>query len=472
MWRIFRVLAVASGCLLLARISAAANPLGPLAGIANRYKMPAQSISALVQDVVSARPLLAINAQVPRNPASTLKLLTTFVALDTLGPIYAWRTEVYALGPINKGVLKGDLLLKGFGDPYLLEDQLWQLLGELRRKGVQRITGDLVIDDSHFAPPASDPAAFDGQAYRLYNVLPNALQINFKAVTFIFTPRADGQGVLVRTNPELPNLKITNQLQLERGRCRGVLATVQLRVPDPVAADAVVLSGRYQTGCGEQTLPRTLLTPASYAYGLFRRLWAQWGGVLEGGVRRGVQPAPTRPLLVWHSPPLAELIRPLNKWSNNVMADALFYTLGGTQFEPPLRPEHAASVVKSYLTQHRIPTAGFVMENGSGLSRVTRITAQTLHDVLHQAYHSKYMPEYLASLSIVGVDGTLRRRLKGGAETGWMHLKTGHLNNVAAVAGYVRAQSGKTYAVVLFVNGATGGSNALFDTFLRWVYRQ
>ncbi len=466
------MLAVTSSCLLFMLVSEADNLLGPLAGIAQRYKMPAQSISALVQDVTGTRPLLAVNPQVPRNPASTLKLLTTFIALDTLGPIYSWRTEVYALGPITNGVLKGDLLLKGFGDPYLLEDHFWQMLGELRRTGLQRITGDLVIDDSHFAPAAQDPAAFDGQAFRLYNVLPNALQVNFKAVTFIFAPRPDGKGVLVRTNPELPNLKITNQLELEHGHCRGVLATVKMAVPDPVAADTVVLSGRYQTGCGEQTLPRTLMTPASYTYGLFHRLWGQWGGVLEGGVRRGVRPAHVRPLLVWHSPPLAELIRPLNKWSNNVMADALFYTLGGTLFEPPLRPAHAATVIKSYLTQHRIPTAGFVMENGSGLSRVTRITAQTLHDLLHQAYHSRYMPEYLASLSIVGLDGTLRRRFKQSPESGWMHLKTGHLNNVAAVAGFVRAQSGKTYAVVLFVNGATGGSNALFDTFLRWVYQQ
>ena len=466
-----RALVVISACLLLARAGAAADPLGPLAGIAKRYKLPARSISAWVQEVASAQPLLAINPRVPRNPASTLKLLTTFVALDILGPIYAWPTEVYALGPLKDGVLEGDLLLKGFGDPYLLEENLWKLLGELRRTGLQHIRGDLVIDDSHFAPPLRDPGAFDGQAFRLYNVLPNAMMVNFKAVTLVFAPRADGRGVSVRTRPELPNLKIINQLQLERGGCRGVLASVKITVPEPAVADAVVLSGRYQTGCGEQTLPRTFMTSADYAYGLFRNLWAQWGGTLDGGVRRGLQPMQARPLMVWHSPPLAELIRPLNKWSNNVMADALFYTLGGTLFEPPLMPVHGATVIESYLKQRHIPTDGFVMENGSGLSRVTRLTALTLHEVLRYAYRSKYMPEYLASLSILGVDGTLRRRLQRSPETGWMHLKSGHLNNVAAVAGYVRAQSGKTYVVVLFVNGSTGGAHALFDTFLQWVYR-
>lgn len=448
------------------------GPLGPLAGIAHRYKIPAHSISALVGEVDGAEPLLAINPLVPRNPASTLKLLTTFVALDTLGPIYTWPTEVYALGPLRDGVLMGDLLLKGYGDPYLIEENLWKMLGELRRTGVREIRGDLVIDDSHFAPPDRDPGAFDGQAYRLYNVLPNALMVNFKAVTFVFTPRTDGRGVEVTTLPELPNLRISNQLVLERGRCRGVLATVKLGVPEPATANAVTLSGRYQTGCGVQTLPRSLMTPADYAYGLFTRLWRQWGGTLTGSVRRGLKPDHASRLLVWHSPPLAELIRPLNKWSNNVMADALYYTLGGTLFDPPLMPGHGAAVIKSYLNQRKLTSAGLVMENGSGLSRITRISALTLHDMLRYAYGSRYMPEFMASLSIVGLDGTLRRRFRRSPETGWMHLKTGHLNDVAAVAGYVRGQSGRTLAVVLFVNGSTGGADALIETFLKWAFRQ
>jgi len=450
----------------------AGEALGPLAVVAGRFKIPADSISALVSDVHQTPPLLAINPLVPRNPASTIKLVTTFVALDTLGPIYTWPTEVYALGPIRNGVLEGDLLLKGYGDPYLVEENLWKMLGELRRTGVREITGDLLLDDSHFAPPNRDPGAFDGQAFRLYNVLPNALMVNFKAVTFVFAPRAGGGGVHVRTLPELPNLRIINRIQLDRGRCRGVLNTVKLDVPDPAVADTVILTGRYQTGCGHQTLLRSLLTPRDYAYGMFTRLWTQWGGTLRGGVRPGLKPAHASRLMVWRSPPLAELIRPLNKWSNNMMADALFYTLGGTLFDPPLKPDYGVVATKSYLSGRRIPIEGLVLENGSGLSRVTRISAQTLHEMLRYAHGSRYMPEFMASLSIVGIDGTLRRRLKQRPETGWMHLKTGHLNNVAAVAGYVRSQSGRTFAVVLFVNGSTAGADALIDTLLRWTYLQ
>jgi len=444
--------------------------LGPLAGIAQRYAIPSANISAVVADVDGGPPILAVNPRAPRNPASTLKLITTYVALDTLGPVHTWRTELYALGPVRGDTLEGDLLVKGYGDPYLIEENVWKMLGELRRTGVRHITGDLVIDDTYFAPPAREPGDFDGQPYRLYNVLPNALMVNFKAVTFVFTPYADR--VQVTTLPELPNLQGVNELRPEQGRCRGVLQSVQMTVPDPVRADRVLLNGRYAAGCGRQTLPRSLLTPDAYAYGLIKRLWSHWGGTLDGGVRRAARPPHARRLVTWHSPPLAELIRPLNKWSNNVMADAVFLALGAELFDPPLMPGHGAAAVKSYLRAHRIPAEGLVLENGSGLSRITRVSAQTMHDLLRHAYHGRFMPEFMASMSIVGIDGTLRRRLKRSAERGWMHLKTGHLNNVAAVAGYVRGQSGRTYSVVLFVNGPTNGADALIDTFLKWTYRQ
>ncbi len=459
------------GC-LLSTAAVGLDALGPLAAIAKRHHIPASDVSALVHAVDASEPLLAINTTLPRNPASTIKLVTTFVALDRLGPNYTWPTEIYALGAITDGVLKGDLLLKGYGDPYLIEENLWKMAGALRRTGLRHITGNLVIDDSHFAPPARDPGAFDGQALRLYNVQPSALMVNFKAVSLIFTPRTDGQGVRIEVEPALAGLRVVNQLKLERGRCRGVLATVKLAVENPAEVNGVVVSGRYQTGCGEQRLLRSFMTPTAYAHSLFHQVWQQWGGRLDGGGQRGQRPAAARLLLKWQSPPLAEVIRPLNKWSNNVMADALFYTLGGTLFDPPITPQHGESVIKAYLASHEISTANLVMENGSGLSRISRISAQTMNDMLRYAYRSRFMPEYLASLSVVGIDGTLRRYFKRTDERGWMHLKTGHLNQVAAVAGYVRTQSGKTLAVTLLLNGRTEGASALIETFLAWAYRQ
>ncbi len=457
---------------LLWLVAASAEPLGPLAAPMQRYKVPSSNVSALVQAVDGTAPILALNAEVPRNPASTMKLITTFVALDTLGPTHTWPTAFYALGPIKNGVLDGDLLIKGHGDPYLVEENVWKMLGELRGTGLRHITGNLIIDDSYFSPPPIDPGDFDGERYRLYNVAPNALMVNFKAVTFFFAPGADNASVTIRTVPALPNLTITNQLRLTKGRCRGVLASFDMTVPDPSAADQVVFSGTYQASCGERALPRTMLQPAAYVYGMFRQTWAQWGGTIDGSVKRGVMPAGSKPLYVWHSPPLAEVIRPLNKWSNNIMADALLYALAGTLFEPPLSLANGASVVQSYLGQHAIPREGFVMENGSGLSRVSRISARTMQGTLQLAYRSRFMPEYLASLSLVGLDGTFRRRFRHRPETGSMHLKSGHLDGVAAAAGYVLARSGKTYIVVFFLNGVTAAGDGLINALLQWTYQQ
>lgn len=465
---------LAIGGVFLIATAAVADPLGPLASAAQRLKIPDAALSVLVQAIDSPTPLLSVNAEMPRNPASTIKLLTTFVALDLLGPTYSWPTEIYTLGSIKDGVLTGDLVLRGQGDPFLVVENMWKMLGELRARGLREITGDLIIDDTYFAPVAANSGEFDGEAYRLYNVLPNALLVNFKAITFAFAPSADARSVNIRVDPALPNLIIENHLRLVPGHCHGVLSTFQMSVPDPVAADRVVFSGDYQASCGEQSLPRTLLQPASYTFGLFKLLWAQWGGALNGGLKRGPAPLDAPPFYRWDSPPLAEVVRPLNKWSNNVMADAFLYAIGGSAFKPPLTAAQGVAVVQRYLVERKIPTAGLVLENGSGLSRNTRISAHTLSEVLRYAYGSRYMPEYLASLSIVGVDGTTRKRFPRAPETGWMHLKTGHINGVAAIAGYVRAKSGRMYSVAFLANHPRmnfWSGNVLSDALLRWVYQ-
>lgn len=461
--------------LLMQAVAAPAALPPPLDRIIHSQKMPESAVSLYVEDLDDDQQVAALNAQVPRNPASVFKLVTTFVALDLLGPTYTWPTKFHALGPIENGTLQGDLLIKGYGDPYLVEEDFWKALGELSRRGIHHITGDLIVDDSHFAVSASDPGAFDGQPYRLYNVLPNALMVNFKALNFVFTPVSTGHGVAIETVPSLDNLTIDNQLRLSDGPCRGVLSTFSMTVTDPVAADRVVFNGDYQRSCGTQSLPRTMLQPWSYTYGLFRTFWRQWGGSIDGTIRRGIAPPAKTPFLVWHSRPLAELIRPLNKWSNNIMANSLLYTLGDTMFSPPLTEAQGAAVIHQYFSAHKLDATGMVIENGSGLSRKTRISAQSLIELLHHAYHGPYMAEFIASMSIVGMDGTMHRRFKKRPEAGHMHVKTGHLNDVAALAGYVSARSGKTYAIVLIINHPrvnSGFGNDFQNALLQWLYQR
>lgn len=467
--------ALVSALLICTPLAAIAALPAPLDRILRAHHLPDSAVSLYVQEVGTRQPVLAWNIDTPRNPASTIKLVTTFAALEILGPTHRWRTEAFALGSIIGGVLDGDLLLKGYGDPWLVEEEMWKFAGELRRRGLQRITGRLLIDDSHYAPVARGAGDFDGQPLRLYNVQPNALMVNFKSFSFSFTPRADGAGVAVRANPSLPNLEIVNRLKLIRAKCRGVLSAVRMTMPDPAHPNRVVFSGDYPTGCGAQTLPRTAMNPADYAYGVFKTVWQQWGGEIDGGVGRAAKPPGAKPYATWYSPPLAELIRPLNKWSNNVMADAMLYGLAAESFPPPLAPAQGAAVIEAWLTKAGIADEGFALENGSGLSRQTRISARTLAGVLLHAWRSPFMPEYLASLSLAGLDGTMRNRFRHAPETGRMHLKTGHLNDVAAVAGYVHGNDGKVHVVALLVNHPTanhGAGGELINAVLRWVYQQ
>lgn len=438
------------------------------------YRVPEDAISLVVEEITRDVPVINLNPLTPRNPASSIKLLTTFVALDVLGPTYTWPTKLYATGPIRDGVLDGDLVLKGYGDPFLVVEEFWKMLGDLRARGVQRITGDLIVDDSHFDVPASDPGAFDGQPFRLYNVVPSAALVNFKAIEFQFFAAKDGKQVAIRMHPHMPNVKITNNLTVKPGKCAGYNYGINMSVPEPAIADHVIFSGAFPSACRSHTMHRTMLKPSTYAYGTFKRLWTHWGGTIDGGVREGTASS-GRPLVVWNSRPLAEIIRPLNKWSNNVMTRLLLYSLAAAEFKPPYTKQQGIDVLRGYLREHGLDDSDLVIDNGSGLSREVRVTAQFMNDLLRHAYAHPLMPEFIASMSLSGLDGTTRRRFRGHPEAGRMHLKTGRLDNVAAIAGYIVASSGKTYTMSLLINHPNahqGSGTEIQNAVLRWIYRQ
>ena len=246
-------------------------------------------------------------------------------------------------------------------------------------------------------------------------------------------------------------------------------------VPDRVNADHVVFSGAFPSACRSYSLHRSVLQPASYAFGMFQILWEHWGGSISGGFREGRVPPKQRPIVVFQSPPLAEIIRAVNKWSNNVMTRLLLYSLATTKYDPPVTKQQGIEVLRGYLRQHDLDDADLVIDNGSGLSRATRITGELMNGLLRHAYRDPYMAEFIASMSINGVDGTTRKRFRGRAEEGRMHLKTGRLDNVAAIAGYVHAASGRTYSVVLLINHSNvhiGSGIEIQNVLLKWVHSQ
>lgn len=439
------------------------------------YDMAPDSYSTWVQAVDANTPLLAVNAEIARNPASTIKLLTTFLALEDLGPAYTWVTEAYLDGDLRDGRLAGDLYLKGYGDPYLVTERVWLLLRGLRQRGLRDIGGDLVIDNSYFDVSPEDAGTFDGQPYRVYNVAPEAFLVNFRAVNFIFRPDPDQQGVQIVADPAPANLEIRNQLQLREGRCGGYQAGIRVARGEATAGGVVTFSGRFGRDCPEYRLARAVMDASDFNYGVLRNLWEESGGTLEGSGRSGAVDENWESYYEFYSPPVSEVIRRVNKWSNNVMSRQVFLTMGAERFGAPGTVDKARDAAAAALAERGLDFPELRLDNGAGLSRDTQISARNLARLLMAAYDSPFRSEFESSLALAGLDGTMRRRFRDDQLTGRMHIKTGRLNGVFGMAGYLRAASGQEFVVVAMQNhpdAHRGPGEEAHTTLLRWVYAQ
>ena len=438
-------------------------------------RVPRDAVTMLVVEAEGkARPRLSHRANVPMNPASVMKLVTTYAALEQLGPAFTWNTPVYADGLVRDGTLYGNLYIRGRGDPKLVIERLWLLLRRVQGLGIKAIQGDIVLDRSAFDVPEQDPAQFDGEPLRPYNAAPDALLINFKSVLMTFVPLASGNQAQVSFEPQLAGVQMQASVPLSGGDCLDYRGALKADFSDP---NRIRFAGSYPQACGERVWPIAYADPKSYAARVVEATWRALeqdaGGKLSGVVRDGQTPAGLKPLFEVSSAPLAEVIRDINKFSNNVMAQQLFLSLGLGATRNRSTPEAAREVLRAWWRERvrrgESATEDMpVFDNGSGLSRLERISAQALARLLQLAWASPYMPELMASLPISGIDGTLRRS----RATGAAHLKTGSLRDVIAVAGYVHGQSGKRYVLVAMANHANAAAaRAAFEALIDWTAR-
>lgn len=460
------VFAVACG----AGSAALAQGLPPAVVGALRVARIAQnSTGVVVVDAETGKRMLAANnTGQPFNPASVMKLVTTDAALEILGPTFTWKTQAYIDGTLAGGVLNGDLILKGGGDPKLVLENFWLFLRQLRARGIKDIRGNLVLDRSYFAESSYDPAQFDGDPQKPYNAGPDALLLNYRTQALRFEPDAASGLVNVSMDPPMAGVTITPP-RLSQEPCGDWQGKLKMNND----ASAVNFAGTYSADCGPRVwyVHPYRMSNVQYVGASFVQMWADLGGSFAGRVVNGQVTPSARLMVEVQSPPLPEVIRDINKYSNNVMARQVLLTLGAEMSGQPGDTANGARAVRGWLGDKGIDTAGLVIENGAGLSRVDRVTPALLASVLVQAYRSPLMPEFVSSLPLVGYDGTMRRRLKEQGVAGQAHIKTGTLNDVRSIAGYVQAASGKTYVVVFLINhaAASNGQQAQ-DALLQWVY--
>jgi D-alanyl-D-alanine carboxypeptidase/D-alanyl-D-alanine-endopeptidase (penicillin-binding protein 4) len=456
-----------------------------------RAAVPQSGVGVYVHEIGAATPLIALNASRAMNPASVMKLLTTFAGLEMLGPAYTWKTELYADGVMNGDVLQGDLVIKGYGDPKLNLENFWLLTRRLRQTGLREITGDLVVDNSYFDIPPGDPAAFDGKPYRVYNVFPEAVMVNYKTLALRLVPQSGSRAVRVVIDPIPDLLDLTNNLKLTSDKCDGwrdaLGAEIQGNFTNGNRA-SVALNGTYSSDCGEKNLHLSLHDNLSYTFSLFRQLWIEQGGVFRGKVRPGAAPKEQFPLETHESPPLSEIVRDINKFSNNIAARQLYLALGsrrqtetelapginsGTQGDRRATLARSDAAVRQWLASSDLNFPELVIENGSGLSRNERISAGHIGKLLLRAFQSPVMPEFISSLPITGIDGTMKKRLEGTAAARQAHIKTGLLEGARTMAGYMLDKAGRRVVVVFFVNHPrSGDAQPALDALLQWVYER
>ena len=434
--------------------------------------IPLNHVAIVVQDTAKPRPLFAYDANRPRSAASVMKLVTTFAALELLGADYRWKTEAYLGGPLVDGELHGDLLLKGYGDPKITVEQWQSFIAQLRAKGLDAVDGDLVLDRSRFALPPHDPGAFDHEPLKPYNVGPDALLVNFKSLKLTLAPDAVGRA-----------RGAAGGTAARRGRARCAAGTFRRRlhrlarayapsIEDHGDRASIVFAGSYPASCGEREWWIAMLDHPHYVYAMFETYFRAAGGRFAGGLRERRVPDGAIPFAVLESPPLSDIVRDVNKLSNNVMARQIFLTLATTSSAPPATLAKANAAVKRWLAKRKLAMPGLVLDNGSGLSRRARESAAGLNRLLIAANASAVREEFASSLAVAAVDGTVEHRFRNDAVAGQALLKTGSLEGVRALAGYVIDAAGHRYTVVAIVNDPNAARAApALDFLVQWVYR-
>ncbi len=454
-------------------------------------QIPPEAIGTKVVRISDGAIVLAYQPERSMQPASTMKLVTTLVGMERLGPAYRGRTEFASSAEVVNHVLQGNLILRGVGDANLDWQAFQSMLQTLRQKGIKEIRGNLVIDREFFQPPRTDIGAppFDESPEFRYNVIPDALLLNMNLAQFYLS--ADAEKITVGMTPQLDGVTVISNMTLIERDCTdwedGWVSPSVSR--DERGTIQIALNGTFPKSCAINT-ELNVLDRLDYADRLFRSLWRQLGGTFAGITREGNTNEGARVLAEHRARPLGEMIRDINKPSDNALARLLYLTLGvqherletsnlGVKLTPTAdtfnrlnTSAEAEQKIRAWFAEHKIDDRGLVLDNGSGLSRTERITPSQMTALLTAGARSNWAPEFMASLPIAGLDGTMRKRLRGSDVAQRARLKTGTLKDVVALAGFVPDGNNEPCVIAAFINhplAASSVAQPILDALINWV---
>lgn len=471
---IYRVISVALCISLAAAASAAPTKKSdslppPIQRALTKCKVPPKDFSLSIVPLTTADGAVKFNASVPRVPASSAKVITSAAALQLLGPAKVWTTRfVAAEKPDANGVLKGDIYLVGRGAPSFTIERFWLLVDNLRASGIKEIKGNLIADRSYFNTPEVNPFSFDGEGNRPYNLGPDALMVNSRSFFIKIRPDKEKGVANLFPEPRIEGVKIPETIPLSKEGCGAWRKQIDPDFSNPAKP---TFKGKFPVKCGAKDYFYTSLSPNDYLQVVFADMWKKAGGTWTGKVVNGKLPEDTKDFAVLassYSEPLTKLVYNMNKYSDNIIARQLFLALGKTEKGEPKTLQAARASLYEWTASLKIPSESLKVDNGSGLSRTTNVTADAFTTILKHMWKSPRMPEFVSSLPISGEDGTMKKR---NVAKSYAHVKTGYIQNVRSIAGYVQTKDGNRYAVAAIVNGPSAmGSVPVMDAVISWIY--
>lgn len=411
----------------------------------------------------------SLNADKTRTPASVIKVLTTYAAVLKLGFDYRWPTKFYTTGRLKQGVLKGDLLVKGFGDPSLNDKDLEDIVASIRAKGIRRITGNIVIDRSYFKVGNKDTSGFDNHTYSAYNAMPDAMMFNERVSTVCVTPNKRS---VYKKNAD-GSYKVINQLQYVNKPCKGKYSWPGVKIDKSEVMPKVILKGSISKRCGKRNICNVLTKPYKSFYYALKDKLRDKGVKVAGGLRLQKIPKHANDLFTHYSDPLEKIISKTAKKSNNLYARHLLLLLGAKVYGAPATLQKGRDAVAKILRSKGALGYGTLMvDNGSGLSRIAKMTAKNLADMYDNAY-DRYGYRWMQTLSVAGVDGTIKRRFRHTAVKKRAWMKTGTLKRVKNIGGYVKNRAGKLYTVIIMVNSTKARYQGakLQNEIIKWLVK-
>ncbi len=399
------------------------------------------------------------NPDLPLKPASNQKLFTSAAALALLKPDYVFPTVFYSTQPIRRGVLDSDLYIKGYGAPDLVGEFFWLMVQELYRQGLREVRGDLVVDTTYFDPeerPGVWPRTVPDDSWVSAPV--GALSFNYDVVTVRVRPGpAVGTRPLVELIPLGGYFKVNNRASTTSGRGRLVVGRGFQQ-----GVNTINISGSIRVGSAPVEVNKGVEEPGLYALAAFQELSARQGIVIRGKVRQAPIPSDAIELFRFESKPLSTIVRDMNKHSNNFIAETILKTLGAQFIGTPGTTAKGLEVLREFLSGIGVPSDGMTLADGSGLSHDNRVTARALVQTLRAMNEDfELWPEFLASLPIAGVDGTLQRRFRKEDLLRKVRAKTGKISGVTTLSGYAVNESNETFAFAILMNDYRCGTETM-----------